>query len=164
MAENLQMMIASHRVFLRAPTHGDVAALLDLHQRSRDFHVPWSFPALTEVGCQDYIQRCQGDDYEGLLICRQEDGAIVGMVNLSQIFYKAFQNAYLGYYADVRWTGQGLMTERVALALRHAFEQLKLNRVEANIQPGNLASIKLVRRFGFVQKGFSRRCLYLNGD
>lgn len=92
-------MIASHRVFLKAPTYRDVAALLDLHQRSRDFHFPWAFLALTETGCQDYIQRCQGDDYEGLLICRQEDGAIVGVANLSQIFYKAFQNAYLGYYS-----------------------------------------------------------------
>lgn len=164
MAENPQVMIASHRVFLKAPTYGDVAALLDLHQCSRDFHFPWAFPALTEAGCQDYIQRCQGDDYEGLLICRQEDGAIVGVANLSQIFYKAFQNAYLGYYADVRWAGQGLMTEGVGLVLHHAFEQLKLHRVEANIQPGNLASIKLVKRLGFIQEGFSRRYLYLNGD
>jgi ribosomal-protein-alanine N-acetyltransferase len=39
---------------------------------------------------------------EGLLICHDTTQAIVGGVNLSQIFYGAFQNAYMGYYA--MWT------------------------------------------------------------
>jgi len=49
------------------------------------------------------------------------------------------------------------------LMLRHAFRGLKLHRVEANIQPGNVASLALVKRAGFTHEGFSRRYLKVCG-
>jgi ribosomal-protein-alanine N-acetyltransferase len=48
--------------------------------------------------------------------------------------------------------------------LRYAFKQLKLHRLEANIQPGNLASIALIKRAGFVREGYSRRYLKICGQ
>ena len=47
--------------------------------------------------------------------------------------------------------------------LRHAFDTLRLHRLEANIQPSNQASIALVRRAGFTREGFSRRYPKING-
>ena len=55
------------------------------------------------------------------------------------------------------------MTQALQLALRFAFNQLRLNRLEANIQPRNLASKSLVRRAGFVREGISRRYLKVFG-
>ena len=55
------------------------------------------------------------------------------------------------------------MTEAMTLVLREAFGELRLHRVEANIQPGNLASIALVRRAGFSLEGRSRRYLKIGG-
>jgi ribosomal-protein-alanine N-acetyltransferase len=55
------------------------------------------------------------------------------------------------------------MTEGLRRMLGHAFEQLKLHRVEANVQPHNLSSIALVKRAGFVREGFSRRYLKIGG-
>ena len=152
------------RVFLRKPTLDDCRELLTLHQRSQDFHFPWVTPARTEKGCRAYIERGQKEDFEGLLICHAATQQIVGVANLSQIFYGAFQNAYLGYYADVKWAGQGLMSEGVRLAITYAFHQLNLHRIEANIQPDNRASIRLVQRLGFIKEGFSRRYLKINGE
>jgi [ribosomal protein S5]-alanine N-acetyltransferase len=104
-----------------------------LHQKSKEFHFPLVFPSLTKEGCRNYIKRCQNEDYRGLLICDSINKNIVGVVNLSQIFYRAFQNAYLGYYVDVEFAGQGLMLEGVNLAIDYAFNTLHLHRVEANI-------------------------------
>jgi ribosomal-protein-alanine N-acetyltransferase len=84
-----------------------------------------------------------------LLVCRHGDGAILAVVNVSEIVRGALQSAYLGYYAFRPHAGQGYMTEGLALALRHAFRRLRLHRLEANIQPGNLPSRRLVRRLGF---------------
>lgn len=55
------------------------------------------------------------------------------------------------------------MTEALALVLRQAFGPLRLHRVEADIQPGNRASIALVRRAGFRREGLSRRYLKIGG-
>ena len=49
------------------------------------------------------------------------------------------------------------------LVLRHAFQTLRLHRVEANIQPGNHASITLARRAGFHREGYSPRYLKIGG-
>ena len=134
-----------------------------MNQRSRAFHYPWVSPPLNAQSCKAYLDRCQEDDFEGFLIFESVNLQIVGVANLSQIFYKSFQNAYLGYYADVDLAGQGLMAKGIRLVLNHAFEELGLHRVEANIQPDNTASINLVKRLGFTQEGFSRRYLKING-
>jgi len=55
------------------------------------------------------------------------------------------------------------MTEGLQLVLRHAFRRLKLHRLEANIQPANTASIRLVRSLGFRKEGFSPRYLKIGG-
>jgi Acetyltransferase (GNAT) domain len=49
------------------------------------------------------------------------------------------------------------------IVVRHAFGALGLHRLEANIQPANRRSIRLVRRAGFRREGFSRRYLKIFG-
>jgi ribosomal-protein-alanine N-acetyltransferase len=55
------------------------------------------------------------------------------------------------------------MTEALGLALRHAFHEVRLHRVEANVQPANTRSIHLLRRLGFKKEGISRRYLKIGG-
>jgi [ribosomal protein S5]-alanine N-acetyltransferase len=152
------------RVFIRKPVEEDWEELLSIHQKSRELHFPWAFPALTKEECQEYINQCENDNFEGLLICQSINKCIVGVANLSQIFYKAFQNAYLGYYVNIEFAGQGFMGEGIPLVINHAFYSLGLHRIQANIQPGNTASINLVNRLGFTKEGFSRRYLKINGE
>jgi [ribosomal protein S5]-alanine N-acetyltransferase len=152
------------RVFIRKPTATDCQALVSLHLRSKRLHFPWVFPPLKEQECRDYIARCCNEDFEGLLICHTTHQTILGVANLSQIFYRSFQNAYLGYYVDVDYAGQGFMVEGMRLVIEYAFTTLGLHRLEANIQPENRASIHLVKRLGFTKEGFSQRYLKINGD
>jgi ribosomal-protein-alanine N-acetyltransferase len=55
------------------------------------------------------------------------------------------------------------MREGIELVLRDAFLTLRLHRIEANIQPGNDASIALARGAGFSRNGFSPRYLKIGG-
>jgi [ribosomal protein S5]-alanine N-acetyltransferase len=154
----------SPRVFIRKPVEEDWQELLSLRQRSKKFHFPWVILSLAEEDCKTYIRCCQNDNFEGLLICHSTSKRIIGVANLSQICYAAFQNTYLSYYVDGNFAGQGLMSEGISLAINHAFHPLGLHRVEANIQPKNIASINLVKRLGFTKEGFSRRYLKINGE
>jgi ribosomal-protein-alanine N-acetyltransferase len=115
------------------------------------------------VAFRAYLRRARRPDVRACLVCRREDGAIAGVVNVTQIFLGSFRSAYLGYYALAPFAGQGYLHEGLALVLRHAFGALGLHRVEANVQPGNLASRRLVRRLGFRREGLSRRYLKIGG-
>lgn len=97
------------------------------------------------------------------MICRVEDAQIVGQINLSQIFRRGFQNAYLGYHLFDGFTGYGYMTDAVTELLKFAFGACKLHRVEANVQPTNLPSIHVLIRNGFSKEGYSRRYLKIGG-
>lgn len=70
----------------------------------------------------------------------------------------------LGYAAFLPYAGQGYLSEGVALAVRYAFERLELHRVEADIQPGNDASVRLVERLGFRREGFSPGFIKIDGE
>jgi ribosomal-protein-alanine N-acetyltransferase len=98
-----------------------------------------------------------------MLVCRCDDDAIAGFFNLSHITRGALQSAYLGYAVGKPYARQGLMRAGLELVLRHAFVTLDLHRIEANIQPGNRASIALARGAGFRREGFSRRYLKIGG-
>ena len=150
------------RVFLRAPAPRDAPALAALAHASRPLNRPWVSPPVTVPGVTRWIGAAGPRRYR-LLVCRRADGAIVGVVNVSEIVRAPFQSAYLGYYAFRPYAGQGLMTEGLGLVLRHAFRRLGLHRLEANVQPGNRPSRALVRRLGFRKEGFSPRYLKVGG-
>ncbi len=58
----------------------------------------------------------------------------------------------------------GYMREGLTLAVRYAFNQIDLHRLEANIQPNNHASIALAKSAGFKLEGFSPRYLRIKGE
>lgn len=150
------------RVYLRAPAPGDASRLAALARASRRLHRPWVYAPETARAVGRLI-RAAGPSRQRLLVCRRADDAVVGVVNLNEIVRGAFQSAYLGYYGFAPHAGQGYMTEGLGLVLRHAFRDLGLHRLEANIQPGNRASRALVRRLGFRREGFSPRYLRIGG-
>jgi [ribosomal protein S5]-alanine N-acetyltransferase len=110
-----------------------------------------------------YIARAEDPRFEPRVACRLEDGAIVGFLNISEIVRGPFKSAYLGYGGVAEFAGRGYMTEAMHLLLREAFTQIGLHRLEANIQPGNAASIALAKRCGFELEGFSPRYLKVGG-
>jgi ribosomal-protein-alanine N-acetyltransferase len=149
------------RVHLRALDPADEAEFLRLVRGSRALHRPWSYPPDT---AESFRKLAAGTpDMERLVICENEDAAIVGYFGLGQIFLGHFRNAYLGYYGFEPYAGQGFMREGLELVLRHAFGSIRLHRVQANIQPENTRSIALVRSAGFRYEGLSLRYLKIGG-
>jgi len=153
----------SKLVYLRRPQAQDAARFCALMRASKRFHRTWVQPPLTLTEFAGYLKRNHQPDFIGLLVCRCEDDDIVGVFNLSQIVRGGLLSAYLGYYAAAAYAGRGYMREGLQLALRYAFRVLSLHRVEANIQPGNIASRALVQGAGFRLEGFSPRYLKIGG-
>jgi ribosomal-protein-alanine N-acetyltransferase len=159
------------RVYLRRPRPSDERAIVAAVTASRRLHRQWVQAPSATARFGKYVKRFAGPKsrrmasatHVGLYACRNDDGAVVGVFNFSEIVRGAFRSTYLGYYALEPHAGQGYMSEGLALALDVAFRKLLLHRVEVNVQPTNTRSISLVRNAGFTREGFSRRYVKIAG-
>jgi [ribosomal protein S5]-alanine N-acetyltransferase len=151
------------RVELRPPTRADRDAFIAAMRASRKLHGEWLSAPTTAAAFDVLVARADEESFESMLACRSSDGVIVGYFNISQIIRGPLQSAFLGYGGVAAHAGRGYMTEGMKLVLRRSFTELRLHRLEANIQPGNSRSIALVQRCGFVREGFSERYLRIGG-
>jgi len=162
-------LATGRRVLLRFPESGDREPFLALRRASRTLHSRWEQRApkgedpYGPEAFARYLSASRAARKRRLLVCRREDGAIVGSLSLSEITRGAVQSAILGYWVGAPFAGRGYMREALALLARHAFEDLGLHRLEALILPENGASRRLAARAGFRLEGCSRRLVKLRG-
>lgn len=150
-------------VYLFAPSLDCADDFLDMTRDSADFHHPWVFPATEARRFRGYLDRIKGGNAAGFFIGRNADNALLGVVNINDIILGGLRTGSLGYYIGSRYARQGYMTEGLALVLDQAFEAMNLNRIEANVQPANVASLALISRLGFRKEGFSPSFLQIDG-
>ena len=91
------------------------------------------------------------------------DGRVVGDLNLTQVIRGAEDSANVGLLVDGAVRNQGIASTAIALACRLAFEELALHRLQAGIQPTNLASQRAFIRNDFEQIGLARGYLFVDG-
>jgi [ribosomal protein S5]-alanine N-acetyltransferase len=157
-------LITGERVFLRRVTAGDEAEFIRLARESRDLHHPWMELPVTPEKFAARMDRFSGAAAGvSLAVCELGSGAMVGGINVNNIVYGRFRNAALGYWAFAGTAGRGYLSEGLRLVIRYAFGELGLHRLEANVQPGNEASIRLVKRNGFRYEGTSPDYLFIDG-
>lgn len=152
------------RVFLRGLDAGDEGEFVRLVGVSRGLHGPWMTLPGTATGFRDYLARYSGGDEKALLVCLRGSGDIAGVVNVNSVIRGRFQNASVAYASFAPSAGRGYMTEGLRLVVRYAFAELRLHRLEAQIQPGNRRSVELVRRVGFRYEGVSPELLFIDGS
>ena len=131
--------------------------------QSRTLHGRWVSAPSTAASFLAKLQRMDGVSNLGLCVRRLDTDALVGFIEITQIVRGSFSSAYLGYYAFSPHAGQGFMKDGLHQAVRLAFNRLGLHRLEANIQPENIASIQLVKACGFAKEGYSPRYLKIAG-
>lgn len=94
----------------------------------------------------------------------QSKSVIVGQLTVSQIVWGSARSATLGYWVDQGRAGRGIVPTAVAMATDHCFRQLGLHRMEINIRPENVASLRVVEKLGFRDEGLRPRYLHINGQ
>lgn len=151
------------RVELHPLTLVDQDEFCSLVQASAELHQPWMQLPATAQEFQAWMRRFDDGTNRGFLIRIRETGVAAGMININSIIRGRYQGASLGYAAFASSAGQGYMTEGLTVSLEHAFNDLRLHRLEANIQSANKASLALVQRLGFHYEGLSPAYLFING-
>lgn len=160
-----------HGLLLRAPQVPDYQQWSELREMSRSFLTPWEpiWPSddLTRSGfrrrLRRYVEDVSEDRAYPFVVFREEDGALVGGVTLSNVRRGIVQAGTLGYWVGQPYAGKGYMTAALRVLLPTLFGELNLHRVEAACIPTNQASIRVLEKCGFAREGLARRYLCING-
>ena len=140
---------------LKKASEEDEQEIKELYERSEAIHRPWTYPP------KDYKKYLNEEGR--YFLCLDETKSIVGTFNVSGVVRGYFQSGYLGYEVYEPYSRKGYMRVGIGLLIEEAFGSLNLHRLEANIQPDNIASIKLVMGAGFIKEGFSKNYLNIGG-
>lgn len=151
-----------NQIIIREPTIEDMEIFIAAIKNSQVLHYPWVKSPISYEEFEEYIQRYKQENQKSFLVCDRDK--IIGVFNINEIVRGLFQSAYLGFYAVADFTGKGYMSAGLKLVLNEIFNELKLHRIEANIQPENVRSIQFIKRNGFRYEGFSPRYLKINNQ
>ncbi len=150
-------------ISIRESKLSDAHLFIASMQKSKHLHTPWVNPPLTLDDYENFLARFEQANAKSYLVL-VDDIHIAGIFNISEIVLACFQSAYLGFYATQDFAGKGVMSIGFKLVLKEIFTSLNLHRIEANIQPENQKSIRLVEANGFKQEGYSPRYLKINHE
>lgn len=74
------------------------------------------------------------------------------------------RRAEIGFALGRPAWGQGYMREALGALLEHAFGPMNLNRIEADTDPRNQASMRTLERLGFVKEGLLPERWIVDGE
>ena len=167
-----ELGVRAGRVRLRPPLRRDGRRWSQLRLDDRDHLEPWE-PTSPGRWRDRHTPRAwravrsgqlQGARAGGLLPAVIElDGQMCGQLTIGGIMRGAQQSAWIGYWVASPYTGGGIASAAVALAVDHAFERAGLHRLEATVRPENDASQVVLTRCGFRREGVLRRYLHVDG-
>jgi RimJ/RimL family protein N-acetyltransferase len=160
-------VLSTARLTLRPPQRGDEEDLFALHSDPlvmRYFsEPPWTDPARAVQKIEEDAAAFDRQDYYRFAIILNETGRQIGNCTLFAL-HKQNRRAEIGYALNSTFWGSGYMHEALEALLGHAFLELGLNRLEADIDPRNAASARCLEQHGFVKEGFLRERWIVGGE
>lgn len=163
--------LKGERVTLRLPVSGDFREWAALRADSRRFLEPWeprwAPDELDWASWRQRLNRYREESTQGsaaaFFIFENVSGQLVGGITIGNIRYGVAQTGQIGYWVGERHAGKGFMLDALRLVARHAFQTLRLHRIEAACIPDNSRSIRVLEKAGFQREGLLRSYLRING-
>lgn len=155
----IDLPLRTERLVLRPPRMEDAETLFAIHADPETMRYwatpPWTDPQLAI----DRVARDCENIAQGVAMRLHLEpvggGPILGAVTLFA-FVQPSARAETGYILARHAWGRGYAQEAMRALITYAFATLGLRRLEADIDPRNAGSRKLLERLGFTQEGFLR--------
>lgn len=159
-------ILVTERLVLREMTMDDAAEIFFLRSDAEVIKYVDRAPAQSIDEAKSFIQMVDENrkDNTGIswAITLKGDNKMLGNVALWRLD-KANYRAEIGYVLHPEHQGKGIMLEATQAILHYGFYDLQLHSVEANINPGNMASQRLLERTGFVKEALFKENYYYDG-
>ena len=167
MPEPLPPVLRTERLTLRPIAAGDGPALFAIFSDPEVVRY-WSRGVWTEMAQAEEMIASAAKDYAdgsglryGIVITAT--GELVGVASLFA-FNRDNRRCDIGYVLGSRHWGQGYVSEALAPVLEHAFGALGMNRIEADIDPRNVASGRVLEKLAFRREGYMPERWFVHGE
>lgn len=159
-------ILSTDRLLLRELTFADVPEHFSLYSNLNIAEAHGSKPYTKLWESEQYIEW-----YKNAFVSKeairwgivlQGETAVIGTVGFHELSKRHFR-AEIGYELHPHYWRQGIATEAIKAVLGFGFNTMALHRIEANVDPNNQASAKLLRKVGFTEEGYLRERFYDNG-
>lgn len=87
---------------------------------------------------------------------KSESDKMVGIIE-AMGFDQKVDKLTIGYFLDEQYWGRGIATEAVRILIGFLFDEVDINRIEAEVMPANNVSKKVLLKNGFLKEGLVRQ-------
>ena len=159
--------IDADRIRLRQITDDDVDSIYRIFSHPEVMRY-WSTPPLVDRHAAAELVSEIHDLFQRQVmlkwgIARKRDDEIIGTTTLFNLNLDN-RRAEIGYGLDRAEWGNGYMQEALHALLDYAFNVLDLHRLEADVDPRNMNSIRTVEKLGFQREGYLRERWQVGGE
>jgi len=158
--------LSTHRLLLREIVDEDAAQIFFLRSDKQVLQFLDRDPAQSIAEAKEWIQTIRqgidNNEYIAWAISLKGDKKLIGTITLWNL-KKEHYRSEIGYALHPAHQGQGLMQEAMDTVLHYGFKTMKLHSVEANVNPNNAPSIKLLERNNFIREAYHKENYYYNG-
>lgn len=167
MDANSLPVITTPRLVLRWVAEDDIDALFEIFSNPQVVRY-WSSGPLTERAGAAAMQREMAennlkDAFWKWGLALRDTNQLIGTATLFNLNLSNGR-AEIGYAMGRSYWGNGYMNEALTALIVHAFEVIKLRRLEADVDPRNEPSIRTLERLGFQREGFLRERWHVEGE
>lgn len=161
------------RLVLKVLDKTDAPMVLDYFVRNKEFLSQWEPTRGVAFFTRAYQRMlleaennaiAEGSMLKLWLFKRGDADNIIGSIAYNNIIRGAFLSCQLGYRLDRDEINRGYITEAVKRGNGVMFEDHGMHRIEANVMPGNAASLRVMEKAGFSYVGLEPRYLRINGE
>lgn len=160
-------IIEAERVRLRDIEEADVEQLYSIFSDPKVMRY-WSTPPLQSVAeALALLKEIQlSNQRQSMLkwgVALKAGDVLIGTATLFNLVQDQGRGE-IGYAQAQAYWGHGYIHEALQALLTHAFEQMQLRRIEADVDPRNTASMRTLERLGFQREGFLRERWCVAGE
>lgn len=166
-----QISYQTDRLYLKILKANYSREVLEYYKRNHNFLKEWEPKRPKDFYTLSYQKRSLSYDYSmfkdnksvRFWIIKKDTNKIIGNISISNIIMGNFKSCFMGYKLDKDEINKGYMTEAIKKVVEIMFDDFGLHRIEVNVVPGNVRSLKVMEKLKFEQEGYSKRYLEING-
>jgi len=162
----------TERLSLRILTQSSAPFVLRFFKDNASAFEPWEPSVPQDYYTETYMQRLLAAEFEQFItgkfvrfwvFLKEEPDIVIGTISFSHIIRGSYSCCELGYRFDTQFQGQGYAKESLDFLIPIFMKDQDIHRIQADIHPDNLKSIKLISGLGFKFEGTARESHCIQG-